>query len=140
MAPECSTTGSNAAARPPVMGSLGLPRATRFETTTNFTGRPLLFIPPRLTAVHQDGSCHHFYEMKPKSGARVGTSFLRRNPAFSVGKESLGVKFTPYELRPQWNCARNNVALRCRCLSPTLYRRGGAQGMRAHLSAHRSDR
>src|SRR5512142_42824 len=86
MAPECSTTGSNAAARPPVMGSLGLPRATRFETTTKFTGRPLLFIPPRLTAVHQYGSCHHFYEMKPKSGVRVGTRLLRGNPAFSFGK------------------------------------------------------
>jgi hypothetical protein len=33
-----------------------LPRATRFETTTKFTGRPLLFIPPHLTAVHQYGS------------------------------------------------------------------------------------
>ena len=31
------TTGSNAAASPPVIGSLALPRATRFETTTRFT-------------------------------------------------------------------------------------------------------
>src|SRR5665213_2263563 len=41
IAPDFSTTGSNAAASPPVMGSLALPRATRFETTTRFTG-PLL--------------------------------------------------------------------------------------------------
>ena len=38
--PDFSTTGSKAAARPPVMGSLALPRATRFETTTRFTGSP----------------------------------------------------------------------------------------------------
>ena len=46
IAPEFSTTGSNAAASPPVMGSLGFPRATRFETTTRFTG-PLLLRPSR---------------------------------------------------------------------------------------------
>src|SRR5713226_970997 len=40
IAPEFSTTGSNAAARPPVMGSLADARATRFETTTRFTGSP----------------------------------------------------------------------------------------------------
>ncbi|WFU29124.1 hypothetical protein QA649_03125 [Bradyrhizobium sp. CB1717] len=57
------------------MGSFGLPRATRFETTTKFTGRPLLFIPPRLTAVHQYGSCHDFFGLKPKSGMRVGAGF-----------------------------------------------------------------
>src|SRR5882757_2141355 len=38
IAPEFSTTGNSAAARPPVMGSLALARATRFETTTRFTG------------------------------------------------------------------------------------------------------
>src|SRR4051812_43770558 len=38
IAPECSTTGNSAAARPPVMGSLAFARATRFETTTRFTG------------------------------------------------------------------------------------------------------
>src|SRR6059058_1956533 len=38
IAPEFSTTGNKAAARPPVMGSLALARATRFETTTRFTG------------------------------------------------------------------------------------------------------
>ncbi|MFX8347033.1 hypothetical protein ABTL51_19165, partial [Acinetobacter baumannii] len=76
-----------AAARPPVIGSFGLPRATRFETTIKFTGRPLLFIPPRLTAVHQYGSCHHFFGLKPKSGARVGTSFPRGNPAISLSKD-----------------------------------------------------
>ena len=38
IAPDFSTTGSKAAARPPVIGSLALPRDTRFETTTRFTG------------------------------------------------------------------------------------------------------
>jgi hypothetical protein len=37
IAPEFSTTGSRAAANPPVIGSLALPRATRLETTTRFT-------------------------------------------------------------------------------------------------------
>src|SRR5690606_6223829 len=38
IAPEDSTNGSSAAAKPPVIGSLVLARATRFETTTRFTG------------------------------------------------------------------------------------------------------
>src|ERR1700712_4564898 len=38
IAPEFSTTGNSAAAKPPVMGSLAFTRATRFETTTRFTG------------------------------------------------------------------------------------------------------
>src|ERR1019366_6813485 len=40
IAPDFSTTGSKAAASPPVMGSLGLLCATLFETTTRFTGSP----------------------------------------------------------------------------------------------------
>ena len=55
IAPEFSTTGSSAAASPPVMGSLALPRATRFETTTRFTG-PLLLKSAVLTDIHQYGS------------------------------------------------------------------------------------
>ena len=38
IAPDFSTIGNNAAASPPVMGSLGFPRETRLETTTRFTG------------------------------------------------------------------------------------------------------
>src|SRR3954454_1563231 len=38
IAREFTTPGNSAAARPPVMGSLALARATRFETTTRFTG------------------------------------------------------------------------------------------------------
>jgi hypothetical protein len=38
MAPDFSTIGNNAAASPPVMGSLGFPRETRLETTTRFKG------------------------------------------------------------------------------------------------------
>src|SRR5437868_14110190 len=58
IAPEFSTTGNKAAAKPPVMGSLALARATRFETTTRFTGpfpgsHSVLY-----TAVHQYGDCH----------------------------------------------------------------------------------
>jgi hypothetical protein len=94
------------------MGSLGLPRATRFETTTKFTGRPLLFIPPRLTAVHQYGSCHHFYEMKPKSGMRVGTSFLAGTGGIPIEKESFGGCVAQRELRVRWSIARDNVAPR----------------------------
>src|SRR3954470_18256797 len=45
IAPEFSTTGNNAAARPPVMGSLAVARATRFETTTRFTGFLLEYSP-----------------------------------------------------------------------------------------------
>jgi hypothetical protein len=71
------------------MGSLGLPRATRFETTTKFTGRPLLFIPPHLTAVHQYGSCHHFFGLKPKSGGRVGTSFPQGEPGDFIQQRQL---------------------------------------------------
>jgi hypothetical protein len=81
------------------MGSLGLPRATRFETTTKFTGRPLLFIPPCLTDVHQYGSCHHFFGLKPKSGARVGTGFPRGNPAISFNKGDLCRRDAQQELR-----------------------------------------
>src|SRR5471032_2243964 len=59
IAPDFSTTGSNAAASPPVMGSLALPRATRFETTTRLTGS-LLMSNRGLTAVHQYGSSSPF--------------------------------------------------------------------------------
>src|ERR1700726_72622 len=60
IAPEFSTTGSKAAARPPVMGSLTVPRATRLETTTRFTGDPLLISTRELTAIHQYGSQSSF--------------------------------------------------------------------------------
>jgi hypothetical protein len=80
------------------MGSLGLPRATRFETTIKFTGRPFLFIPPYLTAVHQYGSCHHFYEMKPKSGACVGTGFACGTRKFPC-KDSFSGRVAQHALR-----------------------------------------
>src|ERR1700691_2118263 len=78
MAPDFSTTGSKAAASPPVMGSFGLPRATRFETTTRFTGSP----PDgtrELTAVHQYGSWSPFQRNETKFGlARGGTRLCSR--------------------------------------------------------------
>src|ERR1700712_4023346 len=59
IAPDFSTIGSNAAARPPVTGSFGFPRVTRFETTTRFTIAPLYVCPAELTAVHHYGSRRH---------------------------------------------------------------------------------
>jgi hypothetical protein len=61
------------------MGSLGLPRATRFETTTKFTGRSLLFIPPRLTAVHQYGSGPPFLRNETKIGRARWNQFRKWN-------------------------------------------------------------
>src|SRR6185437_14044566 len=66
IAPEFSTTGSKAAASPPVIGSLVLARATRLETTTRFTRLPLLIV-RHLTAVHQYGSFEDREELKPNS-------------------------------------------------------------------------
>src|SRR6202020_3156296 len=65
IAPDFSTTGNNAPASPPVMGSLALPRATRFETTTRFTGSP----PDGsrvLTTIHQYGSRSPFQRNETK--------------------------------------------------------------------------
>src|SRR5215216_3227974 len=70
IAPVFSTTGNKAAANPPVMGSLGLPRATRFETTTRFTG-PLL-LGHRLTTIHQYGSSPTFPPIETKFGRPQG--------------------------------------------------------------------
>src|ERR1700730_3976299 len=67
IAPDFSTTGSKAAASPPVMGSLALPRATRFETTTRFTG-PLLLVTRELTSIHQYGSSSPFQRNETKFG------------------------------------------------------------------------
>src|SRR5258708_27453553 len=66
IAPDFSTTGSKAAANPPVMGSLALPRATRFETTTRFTASP----PDarKLTTIHQYGSPSPFQRNQTKFG------------------------------------------------------------------------
>src|SRR5580700_9881277 len=65
IAPDFSTTGNKAAASPPVMGSLALPRATRFETTTRFTGS-LLMLARVLTAIHQYGSPSPFQRNETK--------------------------------------------------------------------------
>jgi hypothetical protein len=68
---DFGTTGNSAAARPPVMGSLALPRATRFETTTRFTGSS----PDSarvLTAIHQYGSWSPFQRNETKFGPRRG--------------------------------------------------------------------
>src|ERR1700682_5577430 len=70
IAPDFSTTGNNAAARPPVMGSLAFPRATRFETTTRFTGPLLLVL--ALTTIHQYGSASPFQRIETKFGLRRG--------------------------------------------------------------------
>ena len=56
---------------PPVMGSLGLPRATRFETTTRFTG-PLLLSTRSLTTIHQYGSWPSFQRIETKFGLERG--------------------------------------------------------------------
>src|SRR6201994_1281720 len=81
IAPDFSTTGNKAAASPPVMGSLALPRETRFETTTRFTGSP----PDGarvLTAIHQYGSQPTFQRNETKFGPGPGESgaFYRKNP------------------------------------------------------------
>src|SRR5437868_14792589 len=83
IAPDFSTTGSKAAARPPVMGSLTLPRATRFETTTRFTGAPLCTPLVRLTNVHQYGSARTFQQNETKFRPRHGGRSEERR----VGKE-----------------------------------------------------
>src|SRR6202035_5872175 len=84
IAPDFSTTGSNAAASPPVMGSLALPRATRFETTTSFTGSPP-DVSRKLTAIHQYGSWSPFQRNETKFRRRHnGTQgFHRRNASES---------------------------------------------------------
>src|SRR4029077_1136963 len=66
IAPDFSTTGNSAAARPPVMGSLTLPRVTRFETTTRFTGSPPQVPPACLTTIHQYGSSSPFQRNSTK--------------------------------------------------------------------------
>src|SRR5664279_596616 len=71
IAPDFSTTGSNAAARPPVMGSLAVPRATRFETTTRFTGSPP-GLTRELTAIHQYGSASPFQRNETEFGRSGG--------------------------------------------------------------------
>src|SRR5258708_31312583 len=80
IAPDFSTTGNKAAARPPVMGSLGFPRETRFETTTRFTG-PLLLVTRELTAIHQYGSSPTFQRIETKFGLRT-----RNSPEFTKKK------------------------------------------------------
>src|SRR5258706_2740912 len=72
IAPDFSTTGNKAAASRLVMGSLAVPRATRFETTTRFTGP----VPPELTLahltdIHQDGSRSPFQRNGTKFGRRM---------------------------------------------------------------------
>src|ERR1700722_19309590 len=75
IAPDCSTTGNNAAASPPVMGSLALPRATRLETTTRFTGSPPEAA-RELTTIHQYGSRSPFQRNETKFG--LGLNGTRR--------------------------------------------------------------
>src|ERR1700743_763465 len=65
IAPDFSTTGNSAAASPPVMGSLALPRAARVDTTTRFTGPILMFLRV-LTAIHQYGSLSPFQRNETK--------------------------------------------------------------------------
>src|SRR5215472_16415845 len=79
IAPDFSTTGSSAAARPPVIGSFALPRATRLETTTRFTA----LSSGHLTAVHQYGSFENCEELKPNSDCK------RRNPGSRAQRKYL---------------------------------------------------
>src|SRR5580704_10541564 len=79
IAPDCSTTGSNAAANPPVMGSLALPRLTRFETTTRLTVSSR-YSTRVLTAIHQYGSRSPFQRNQTKVGHhKVGTRPIQGN-------------------------------------------------------------
>src|SRR6202035_621075 len=56
------------------MGSLALPRATRFETTTRFTGPAPDDTPAHLTVVHQYGSRPRFQRNETEFGpSRGGT-------------------------------------------------------------------
>src|SRR3954469_21008684 len=73
IAPDFSTTGNNAAAKPPVMGSLTVARDTRLEMTPRFTGCPLLvtLVYKRLFIIMVPG--HHSTRLKPNSGGRGGT-------------------------------------------------------------------
>src|ERR1700692_1313082 len=70
IAPDFSTTGNKAAASPPVMGSLALPRETRFETTTRFTGSPPVGSTRVVTTIHQYGSPSPFQRIETKIGLR----------------------------------------------------------------------
>src|SRR3954469_21897501 len=70
IAPDFSTTGNKAAASPPVMGSFGLPRATRFETTTRFTQVPSCCCTRELTTIHQYGSSPTFQRIETKFGLK----------------------------------------------------------------------
>jgi hypothetical protein len=64
------------------MGSLALPRATRFETTTRFTGS-LLNVARLLTTIHQYGSSSPFQRNETKFGPRRGgTRPFRRETIF----------------------------------------------------------
>src|SRR4051794_33886098 len=85
IAPEFSTTGNNAAARPPVMGSLAVARATRFETTTRFTGflpeNSPLYKQPFINMVPRHLPTRIGPNLKEPSGTH--NSFHPRTPPFS---------------------------------------------------------
>ncbi|WP_167407208.1 hypothetical protein [Bradyrhizobium forestalis] len=84
------------------MGSFGLPRATRFETTIKFTGRPLLFIPPRLTAVHQYGSGSSFQPIETKIGRARWNWFRLRNPGIPLQRQLFPFLFRSMHCGAQW--------------------------------------
>src|SRR6202165_1488167 len=127
IAPDFSTTGSKAAASPPVMGSLGLPRATRFETTTRFTGSPP--VGPSLTTIHQYGSSPTFKRIETKFGhtawephaavkrkSHSSRQLMRKTTAFAPGMEK-------------------NAALIMAAPRP-FHHRADAQEIPAHRSVH----
>src|SRR6185437_16898447 len=98
IAPDFSTTGNNAAASPPVMGSLALPRATRFETTTRFTGSP----PDGarvLTTIHQYGSSPTFQRNETKFGPGPGESRRFQRKKMQIRRRYVSVAAPLYELR-----------------------------------------
>jgi hypothetical protein len=87
IAPESRTIGSSAAAKPPANGSSGFARATRFDTTTTFTGAP-----PGGPLTRMTGICSRFVMRRTQvpeiagfvmgisaNGHAAGAVQLRRN-------------------------------------------------------------
>src|SRR5207237_878111 len=117
------------------MGSLGLPRATRFETTTKFTGRPLLFIPACLTGVHQYGSCSSFQPIETKIGRVRWNRLLPEETRDSTAK-TVCSSVAQQELCCAAELLRAALCLGAwRCLAFTSCRRAGARGMCARRLA-----
>src|ERR1700704_6749424 len=149
IAPDFSTTGNKAAARPPVMGSLGLPRATRFETTTRFTG-PLLLV-HRLTTIHQYGSSPTFPPIETKFGrsariSREPRKEISRGADFDAQKNRIDLMMeksgSDYGSDASLSSPRKGRGTRSRLMTQRFlfHRRADAREIPAHRSAHRNVR